>query len=96
MFGFSKSPEKSLLNAIETLQKSIDIDESVGHAYGLLGHIYSLMRQYEKAILEGEKAVELSPSVQKKNGLPCLQFFVSPAESCLYVAQLLKTFIFLS
>jgi adenylate cyclase len=61
-FGFSKSPKKSLLNAIETLQKSIDIDESFGHAYGLLGHIYSLMRQYEKAILEGEKAVELAPN----------------------------------
>jgi adenylate cyclase len=61
-FGFSKSPKKSLLNAVETLQKSIDIDESFGHAYGLLGHIYSLMRQYEKAILAGEKAVELAPN----------------------------------
>jgi adenylate cyclase len=61
-FGFSKSPKESLLNAIKTLQKSIDIDESFGHAYGLLGHIYSLMRQYEKAILAGEKAVELAPN----------------------------------
>jgi adenylate cyclase len=61
-FGFSKSPKKSLLNAVETLQKSIDIDGSFGQAYGLLGYIYSLMRQYEKAILAGEKAVELAPN----------------------------------
>ena len=61
-FGFSKSPKASLLNAIKTLQKSIDINESFGHAHALLGHIYSLMRQYEKAILEGEKAVELAPN----------------------------------
>jgi adenylate cyclase len=61
-FGFSKSPKESLLNAIKTLQKSIDINESFGHAHALLGHIYSLMRQYEKAILEGEKAVELAPN----------------------------------
>ena len=61
-FGFSKSPKESLLNATKILQKSIDINKSFGHAYALLGHIYLLMRQYEKAILEGEKAVELAPN----------------------------------
>jgi adenylate cyclase len=61
-FGFSKSPKDSLVHAIEFLQKSINIDESFGIGYGLLGHVYSLMRQHEKAILEGEKAVELVPN----------------------------------
>jgi adenylate cyclase len=61
-FGFSKSPKDSLVHAIEFLQKSIDIDKSFGIGYGLLGHVYSLMRQHERAILEGEKAVELVPN----------------------------------
>jgi adenylate cyclase len=61
-FGGSKSPKESLLNAIKLLQKSIDMNKSFGHAYALLGHIYLLMRQYEKAILAGEKAVELAPN----------------------------------
>ena len=61
-FGVSKSPKESLLNAIKLLQKSIDMNKSFGHAYALLGHIYCLMGQYEKAILSGEKAVELAPN----------------------------------
>jgi adenylate cyclase len=61
-FGLSKSPKDSLINAINVLQKATDIDKSFGLAYGLLGHVYLMMRQYEKAVLQGEKAVELVPN----------------------------------
>ena len=61
-FGLSKSPKDSLINAINVLQKAIDIDKSFGLAYGLLGHVYLMMRQYEEAVLQGEKAIELVPN----------------------------------
>jgi len=37
------------------------MDDSIAGAHGLLCHQYSLKREYEKAIAEGERAVALNP-----------------------------------
>jgi adenylate cyclase len=87
-FLVSKSPKESLLNAIKILQKSIDMNKSFAHAYALLGHIYCLMRQHEKAILEGEKAVELAPNSNScLNWLAMSLRFIGKSEEAIPLLQ---------
>jgi TolB-like protein/Tfp pilus assembly protein PilF len=58
----SPSPKKSIFQAMELVQKAIDIDESLGIAYGLLGFLYTMTGQHEKGIIEAEKAIALEPN----------------------------------
>jgi len=58
----SKSIKESISKATELLQKDIDIDENYDPAYSLLGHIYAMQGQFDKAITMGEKAIELNPN----------------------------------
>jgi adenylate cyclase len=60
--GWSKSPEESITQALELAQRAITLDSSQADAFSLLGNIYLLTRQYEKAITEGERAVALNPN----------------------------------
>jgi len=60
--GWSKSPEESIMQALELAQRAIALDSSQADAFSLLGNIYLLTRQYEKAITEGERAVALNPN----------------------------------
>jgi TolB-like protein/Tfp pilus assembly protein PilF len=61
-FGLSKSPKKSLEQAVEMAQKAISLDESHPCGYEILSGIYMLMRQHEKAIAEAERAIALDPN----------------------------------
>jgi adenylate cyclase len=58
-----KSPRENLKKAFVLAQKAISLDESDGFSYGLLSGVYSKMRQHEKAITAGERAIELDPNV---------------------------------
>jgi adenylate cyclase len=60
--GWSKSPEESIKQALELAQRAIELDSSQADAFSLLGNIYLLTNQYEKAITEGERAVDLNPN----------------------------------
>ena len=60
--GWSKSPEESITQALELAQRAIALDSSQADAFSLLGNIYLLTHQYEKAITEGERAVALNPN----------------------------------
>ena len=62
MIGTTESPEQSLLKASELLKKAIvfNISEPDGHSN--LGIVYLMMRQYEKALSEVERAVSLNPN----------------------------------
>jgi adenylate cyclase len=60
-FGTSKSPRESLDKAIELMQKALAIDDSNGRAHGLLGTLYTMRREYDRGIAEGERAVALDP-----------------------------------
>jgi adenylate cyclase len=60
--GASTSPKQSMVQAIGLIHKAIDLDESLGEAYGMLGFLYTMTGQYEKGIMEAEKAVALEPN----------------------------------
>ena len=61
-FGWSESPAKSLQRAFELAQRALAMEESIDLGHTLLGCCYLLMRQHEKAIAEGERAVALNPN----------------------------------
>jgi adenylate cyclase len=62
-FGLSKSPRKSLAEAVRLFQKVIALHPSAAITRGLLGIVYTMMRQHEKGIAELEKAIALNPNV---------------------------------
>jgi adenylate cyclase len=61
-FGLSESPGKSMGRAAELAQKALALDDTLDPPHSLLGSIYLLKRQYEKAIAEEERAVALNPN----------------------------------
>jgi adenylate cyclase len=61
--GLSKSPKESVTRAIELYQRAIALDSLLPHARMRLGYIYAAMiRQHDKGIAEGEKALALAPN----------------------------------
>jgi adenylate cyclase len=60
--GTGKSRQDSLEKSIELLQKAITLDDTNAEAHSLLGWIFSMTRQYDKAVAEGQKAVALDPN----------------------------------
>jgi adenylate cyclase len=62
MLGTSKSPQESMGQAFELGQKALAMDDSDYYAYGLLGNIYLINREHEKAIAALERAVTLNPN----------------------------------
>ena len=61
--GLSKSPKESVTHAMELHQKAIALDSLLAHARIRLGYIYAAMiRQHDKGIAEGEKALALAPN----------------------------------
>jgi adenylate cyclase len=61
-FGTTESPEHSLAQAFELAQKAISLDDSNAAAYGTLGWIYGMKKQYDRAIAECERGVSLDPN----------------------------------
>jgi adenylate cyclase len=57
-----KSPQKSITKAFTLAQKALSLDESFAGAHNALGGVYLVMRQYEKAIAAGKRAIELEPN----------------------------------
>jgi adenylate cyclase len=62
-FGLSKSPGRSLAEAVRLYQKAIAINPSAAVTRGLLGIVYTMMRQHEKGIAQLQKAIALNPNV---------------------------------
>jgi len=60
--GASSSPRESLGKAIKLCNKAIALDESQDVPHAILGHIYAMMRQYDKAIEEGQRSVAINPN----------------------------------
>jgi adenylate cyclase len=58
----SKSPQESFSRAIELAQKGLALDESISNTHSVLGLLYGMTGQHEKAIAECERAVELGPN----------------------------------
>jgi len=61
--GMSKNPRESLKQALELFRKAIKLDDSLATAHSSLG-IYSMYaRQYDTALAEGKRAIELQPNL---------------------------------
>jgi adenylate cyclase len=69
IFGWSKSPGKSIAQAVELAQKALALDESLADTHVLLGNIYLMKKQYEPAMQELEKALALNPNGADVNAL---------------------------
>ncbi|MDH3797725.1 MAG: adenylate/guanylate cyclase domain-containing protein [Desulfobacterales bacterium] len=60
--AWGKSPRENLKKAYGFALKAISLDEYDGMSHGLLGNVYLTMRQHEKAIAAGKRAIELDPN----------------------------------
>jgi adenylate cyclase len=60
--SWSKSPGRSMEQAVELAQKALALKDTLDATHSLLGRIYLDKRQYEKAIAEAERAVALNPN----------------------------------
>jgi adenylate cyclase len=60
--GMSKSPKESMMKAIELDQKAMSLDNSVPRIHAHLGYLYVQIREHEKGIAEGERAIEIGPN----------------------------------
>jgi tetratricopeptide (TPR) repeat protein len=60
--GISKTPKKDLQKAEELVNKAKTFNPNNSDAQNLLGFIYAVRGQYERAIEEGQRAVELAPN----------------------------------
>jgi len=61
-YDWGKSPSESLQLASELTQKALALDDTQDSAHSLLGNIYLMKHQHEKAIAEFEQAVALNPN----------------------------------
>jgi len=64
-FGPSATRQQSLKKAFEFAEKCKALDHTHPGCYGALSHAYLMKRDYEKAISEGKKAVELDPNTSR-------------------------------
>jgi adenylate cyclase len=87
--GTSKSLGKDLERAFELAQKAIELtDDSIGEPHSLLGFLYLLKRQYNKAVEEAEKAVALSPnSSSSRRHLAAIYNYVGKREEAINLAK---------
>ncbi len=63
-FGNTKSPQETIEKSMEMARKVLAIDESIASAHGLLGNLYVIRREYDKALAEAERALALAPGNQ--------------------------------
>jgi adenylate cyclase len=61
--GISKAPRESLMKAIELEHKAISLDDSCAPAHANLGFLYVMIREHEKGIAAGERAIEIAPNL---------------------------------
>jgi len=84
-----KSPRESIAEGFKLAQKALFLDESDSRIHALLGSVYLLMRQYEKAIAAGERSVALDPNGAMVHGLlgNTLSFADRPDEAIVHLKQ---------
>jgi adenylate cyclase len=89
---FGKSPRENLKKAFELAQKAISLDKSDGFSHALLGSVYSMMKQHEKAIVAGERSIELDPNVADINVIfgQTLNYAGRPDEGMEYIKKAIR------
>jgi adenylate cyclase len=61
-FRTTKSPQQSMMRAVELIKKAIALDDSYALAHGFLGVLYTFLRKYDESIMEGHKCITLDPN----------------------------------
>ena len=61
-FGWTERAEEALQRAHDLAQKAIGLEESNAAAHGLLGTVYLYRTQYDLAVGELDRAIELNPN----------------------------------
>jgi adenylate cyclase len=62
LYGWSKSPPKSIGNALKFSQKALSLDDSLTGPYVTLSMIYVFQGKHKKALTEARHAVEMGPN----------------------------------
>jgi TolB-like protein len=65
VFQSTESPRDSLKRAFEYITKAIALDYSDAPAHSLLGGLYGITKQYDKAIAECERAITIAPNLSE-------------------------------
>jgi adenylate cyclase len=60
--GMTKSPKDSITKAWELNKKAIVLDDDLADAYGLLSALCICKRDFDRAIIEGERGVAVAPN----------------------------------
>jgi TolB-like protein/Flp pilus assembly protein TadD len=60
-----KDRKENIKKAFEFAQKSLSIDDTESHSHSLLGSLYYLKGDYEKAIVSCKRAIELEPNASQ-------------------------------
>jgi adenylate cyclase len=68
LYGSGKDRKESIRQSINLAQKALSMDDSDPLSHWALGRIYSILRQYEKAIVELKQALSLNPNLVEANG----------------------------
>jgi len=75
-YGSSRSPLISFAQATKSLNKAISIDKGNSDAYMVLGNLYLMKREHDKAIAAGQRAIALNPNgADAYAQLGCTLFF---------------------
>ncbi len=61
--GWSESREKSFEMSMDSAKEALSLTPDDSSAHALLGSLYLLQREHDKAISEGRKAIALAPSI---------------------------------
>jgi adenylate cyclase len=90
--SYGKSPRENLKKAFELAQKAISLDNSDGFSHALLGSVYSMMKQHEKAIVAGQRSIELDPNVADINVIfgQTLNYAGRPYEGMEYIKKAIR------
>jgi adenylate cyclase len=62
LLGTTESHDQSMAKATELGKKALALDDSETSAHGMLGAIYVMSRQYDKAIAQVERTISLNPN----------------------------------
>jgi adenylate cyclase len=67
--GISKAPAENLQKAEELVEKAFALNPDNANAQNLLGFIYGIRGDYDRAIKEGNRAVEMAPNMPDAHAL---------------------------
>jgi adenylate cyclase len=92
LWGWSKDPRESGRKAYEMAKAALALDDSLDAPHYILGLIYVYMGEFDKAIAEGEKGVELNPN--GADAMAFLGYFLNvagrPAEAITVVDKAMR------